>query len=461
MTRLRLTLALAALAATPTVGLAAFGDADTSYGYGGVAPARLPNIGRPAPGPTQPYAARVLSDGGVEIVAPTGNSARVVLSRIRYNSALVRTGLVQAPFGVSAFQVKDSIPYGSGFVTIGLVTLATGNAIVIVRTTSTGALDPTFGTGGVAKLPDVQFMGTSMRLARAPGGYIVAGVDVTSPGSPTIGVKVTRLRPNGALDTSFGRGGAIGIPMRNTMSGHVAALAVGSDNKVVIGIGGYFATGGQDDAVIRRLASGAPDTTFDADGVSNVVPTGLVGSINDLVVQPDGKITILATDGSSSSTPFIYRMTTTGRLDSAFGAAGGHANLMPPGASSARATQLIRRGDGRYVVIGSAFSPIGGWIGRTDANAQSVMVTDVFNGFTPTAVAAGATKVVAVGNEGTDVVRLVSLADSDTFASVPLREIDRPGASPNNQFGLDGCFPTPMAVSSSRLNTSRRFALSR
>ena len=442
MTRLRLTLALAALAATPTVGFAAFGDADASYGYGGVAPARLPNIGRPAPGPTQPYAARVLSDGGVEVVAPTGNGARLVLSRVRYNSLLARTGLVQAPFGVSAFQPMDSIPYGSGFVTIGQVTRATGNAIVIVRTTSTGALDRTFGSGGVVKLPDVQFSGNAMRLARAPGGYIVAAVDVTSPGSAKVGVKVTRLRSSGILDTSFGRGGAIVIPVPNSLFGHLASLAVGSDSKVVLGITRYSATSGQIDAVIRRLANGAPDTTFDADGVSSVAPAGRVVSIADLVVQPDGKITILATDFSSSpGTPFIFRMTTTGRLDSAFGAAGGYANLVPSGAAGGQGARLIRRGDGRYVAVGSAAIPSGGWISRIDANAQSVMMIGVFDGFRPTAVAAGASRIVAVGSDGAGVVRLVSLMDSDTFASVPHTEIDRPGGVTEGSIRFGRVFP--------------------
>lgn len=429
MTRLRLTLALAALAATPTAGLAAFGDADTTYGYGGVAPARSPNIARPSPGPTQPFAVRVLSDGGADVVAPTGDGVRLVLSRLRYSSALTRTGVVPAPFGASAFQPMDSIAYGSGFVTIGQVTRATGNAIVVVRTTSTGALDPTFGTGGVAKLPDVQLTGSPAMLARAPGGYIVAAVNVTTPGTGRITVKVTRLRPTGAVDTAFGRGGAIGIPVQNLLTGHVSALAVGSDNKLVIGLNGYFSTGGQDDVVARRLANGAPDTTFDGDGISATAPVGIVAAIDDLVVQPDGKVTVLATDDNASGgTPFIYRMTVGGRLDATFGAAGAHANLVPPGASGGSGTQLIRRSDGRYVAIGSAVGPSsGGWIGRTDANAQSVMVTGVFNGFTPTAVAAGASRVVAVGNDGAAVVRLVSLLDIDTTASVPLTEIDRPG----------------------------------
>lgn len=427
MTRTRLILALAAVAATPTAALAAFGDADTTYGLGGVAPVRLPNITNPGPGPTQPVGMRVLSGGGVDVMAPTGNSARLVLSRLRYTGALARIGLVRAPFGVSAFQPSESIPFGAGFLTIGMVTRASGNTAVVVRTTATGALDTTFGIGGIAKLPDARFPTNSMALATAPGGYVIAGVEVAAPGSPTSGVRLTRLRPGGAVDTTFGKGGSTTIPFGSSMVGELHGLAVGPDSKIVIGITGYFASGTQHDAVLRRLPNGAPDTTFDSDGVSSRAPSGMAPFIADLVVQPDSKITILGTDFSGSGTPVMYRMKTNGQIDSTFGAAGGHINLMPPsGSTSARGSILMRRGDGRYVAAGDSVAggPLGGWVGRTDANAQSVTVTPPFADIFPTALAAGSSKVVVAGRNAAGRLALLSVADTDLNGAAATQATD-------------------------------------
>lgn len=442
MTRIRLILALAAVAATPAAALAAFGDGDVTYGLGGVAPAHVPNIAKPAPGPTYPVGLRVLSGGGVDVVAPTGNGARLVLSRLRYTSALARTGLVQAPFGVSAFQPFDSVPYGAGFVTIGQITTSVGNAIVVVRTTATGALDTTFGRRGVAKLPPVLFGGTSMRVAIAPGGYVVTSVGIMFPGKVSVAVRLNKLRPNGTLEPTFGNKGSVTIPVGDADLGGAAAVAVASDSKIVLGVSGYFATGAQHDAVLRRLSNGAPDTTFDTDGVSSRAPAAMAPFIADVALQPDNKITILATDFGGSGTPVMYRMKANGQLDGTFGAAGGHVNLQPSGSTSARADVLLRRSDGRYVATGSSQGgTTGGWIGRTDANAQSVTVTPTIAGFFPGALGAGTSKVVVAGTDNTRKVMVVSVADSDPTAGSATTTVDAAGGITEGSISSGLLFP--------------------
>lgn len=428
MARLRIALTLTALVAVPTVAQAAFGDADTSWGIGGIGSVRIPNIAFPAPGPTTPLGARILGDGSIDLIAPTGDGARLVLSRLHYNSALTRTGLVRAGFGVSAFQLAQSTPYGGGFVSIGQVTTAAGNIAVVVRTTSTGALDRTFGKGGVAKLPAVQFTGSKMAVERAPGGFIVTSMGVTSPGSPTAAVRLNRLRPNGTLDTAFGTKGSVTIPVGDSDPGAEASLAVTGDNKIVLGVMGYYATGPQHDAILRRLPSGAPDTTFDSDGVSTRAPAGMAPYIADVVAQSDGKITVLATNYvASNGTPVLYRMKTNGQLDMAFGAAGGYVNLRPGTSTSARGRILIRRSDGRYVAaLSSVAGTSGAAVGRTNANAQSATVTDVFAGMFPTAIAANGSKVV-IGGQNSVGLQVTALADSDTTGAAATSTTDKAG----------------------------------
>ena len=83
----------------------------------------------------------------------------------------------------------------------------------IVRLLADGALDPSFGTGGVWHQPRAN--ATTVRaLALQPDGKIVfVGEDATQPA-----IVVGRLTSDGVLDSTFANDGL-----------HVSALAAGSD----------------------------------------------------------------------------------------------------------------------------------------------------------------------------------------------------------------------------------------
>ena len=106
--------------------------------------------------------------------------------------------------------------------------------------------------------------------------------------STAAGAVVARLRATGVLDPDFGSGGRVTL----AGGGSATAVAVQPDRKiVVVGNASISATM----VVTRLLPNGALDTTFDGDGTATID----FGSTSDIaagvVLQPDGKSSSPAT----------------------------------------------------------------------------------------------------------------------------------------------------------------------
>ncbi|HEX7244074.1 MAG TPA: hypothetical protein VF245_00740 [Solirubrobacterales bacterium] len=176
---------------------------------------------------------------------------------------------------------------------------------VVVRYTPTGTLDPTFGGGdGITRF---HFSGGSVDFLSAvavddKGRIVVAGspdLYCTSSCAPAL----ARLTASGQLDPNFGGGDGIVIP-----SGGSAALslALDADDRILLGTG---------DAVYRFMESGAPDPTFDGDGVASVI-----GADAGLAIDGGGRVVIAEYSG-------IERLLASGSPDMEFGSDG----LVSPG----------------------------------------------------------------------------------------------------------------------------------
>lgn len=421
MAKRAIVLAVVATALSPTVAHARFGDADTSYGRGGVAPIKVPSVGFPAPGPTWPLAIRLNAGSTIDVVAPTGDGARLVLSQLRYDASLARISQVRAPFGVSEFATAHSVRSGAGFLTLGETMTANGAQPTIVRTTATGALDGTFGAGGVARLPATHASVGASRIAPGPGGTVVVALLVESTGTTVAKVRVSRLRANGTLDSTFGSGGTITIPLASPRPRAVDGLAVMGDGRVVLALSGY-ATSGDDSflVVMRRRVNGAPDTTFDADGIAQTAPSNQVHFADQVIAQPDGKVTVLATDNNGGEIiPFMYRLLANGRVDTSFGMSGSRTNLVEPGSTVAMAQGMTRRADGRYVVA-LRTSPSSGpthlSLARLNANGQAATVIALAgsDNLESTAVAADGTQTALAGYSSTGRIVVTRVSDANT-----------------------------------------------
>jgi uncharacterized delta-60 repeat protein len=165
---------------------------------------------------------------------------------------------------------------------------------------------------------------------------------------------VVRLKPSGALDPTFGAGGIVttGIP-GGTGFDVGTGIAVRHDRKVLV-VGwsrradARFAT-----VVVRYQENGAPDPTFGVGGIAivDVAQRSLLG--RKLSIQPDGTLVVIGTLTDPASTvgnAVIFRLKESGLLDPTFGVAGMTIVPLPPHGGGL--SDIVRQPDGRLVAIG-------------------------------------------------------------------------------------------------------------
>jgi len=185
--------------------------------------------------------------------------------------------------------------------------------LVVLRYHIDGSLDSSFGTNGIV------FSETSWGF-RYPtpndiellqdGRILIGGKAKIFSLNPPSGNKAfiaVRLLQNGSLDTSFNH---TGIAYTNTnLHGllYCKALSLQPDGKVLLG--GYA-----DSLVVVRFdTTGNLDNSF---GVNGLKKLDTLGRLEDMLVQPDGKIVAGIEINNSLA---LYRLKTNGSMDSTFG----------------------------------------------------------------------------------------------------------------------------------------------
>lgn len=181
----------------------------------------------------------------------------------------------------------------------------------VARLTAGGALDPTFGTNGVARFD-------------LGGADVIEALTLDTMGRPVVvgardgsDIVVVRLTAAGALDATFATGGIFvqAGAMLNALRGVVTDA---SNNVIAVG---YRAN---DSMVVKLTSAGALDMTFGTMGVATVdLTTGLYADHLEAVAL-DGTRIVAAGGGldSGASNFYLAAFTATGALDTAFGSAG-------------------------------------------------------------------------------------------------------------------------------------------
>lgn len=218
-------------------------------------------------------------------------------------------------------QTDGKVVLGGGFTSFGGV-----SSNRITRVLADGGLDPSFdmGTGFNAWVNDL--------VLQPDGKILVSGSFTEYDGVARNGI--ARINLDGSLDASFDPG--VGP---DTL---VKCLALQPDGKILIG--GLFTTfTGLNRGRIARLNSdGSLDTTFALGGGAN-------GWINNVALQPDGKILVVGYFTSYDSIPAqrIARLNADGTLDSTFNSGSGAAG--PP-------ADVLVQPDGKILIAGNHYS---------------------------------------------------------------------------------------------------------
>ncbi|MCP2075474.1 UNVERIFIED_ORG: putative delta-60 repeat protein [Pseudomonas lini] len=174
--------------------------------------------------------------------------------------------------------------------------------IYIARFDATGALVSSFAEAGVLHLPasvGIHPGGTIDVSLQGDGKVLITGQDT-----------LTRLNPDGTLDSSFANGGSLALDV------HADALVIQNDGKILLaGATGGVAT------VIRLNADGSLDSDFGDQGRVSWGSESAPFAVADMIVLADGRLLIGGSQGTSADgyLAALVQLNPDGSLDHSFG----------------------------------------------------------------------------------------------------------------------------------------------
>ncbi|HEV7732516.1 MAG TPA: hypothetical protein VGR62_10165 [Candidatus Binatia bacterium] len=249
---------------------------------------------------------------------PDGSFASVLMVPVPPDQAISLGSLVLQPGGEVL---------AGGFVGLG------DGDVLLVRVTSSGAFDPSFGTNGIVRT-SIGVVDSVGAIVRQPDGRIVASGG-TGPNTVTQTAVLLRYDDDGSLDPTFGSGGIV----TTMIAGDARSMVLQPDGALVIVAGNVIA---------RFLGNGTTDPAFGTGGIVNAGH-----AVREIVRQPDGALVVA---GHSGNDLRLLRLLTDGTPDPTFGT-GGSATIALTGVVSASA--LRQQPDGRLLVGGSVGTPAG------------------------------------------------------------------------------------------------------
>jgi uncharacterized delta-60 repeat protein len=370
--------------------LAAAGGLDPTFGTGGKV---LTNLGDNSSG-AQINA--VVSDAALQSngdIVVSGNFGLVrYLSNGKLDASFGTKGLATTAGSTAGLAIEPNGDY----LAVGAGTTSSGaSAFEVTRFTSSGKLDPTFGTGGVVTtaFPNASDGAAADAVLVEPNGGILVGGQADVPGTTRNEPVVTdgalaMYNSNGTLDTSFGTGGLV----QSTSSiGTITNLGIDASGDIfVLPARAEFSPAGQLDSSVTAEtitassqggdnaflpsgqsvsatsvgvakhntdvqatlynANGTVDSAFDNPPFTYTGAT-LAGfeSPGAVAVQPNGQIVIAGSSFQSTSVFGLARLDTNGSLDGTFGNAG---VLTTSFQGDDGATALLIQPNGDIVAIG-------------------------------------------------------------------------------------------------------------
>jgi len=198
------------------------------------------------------------------------------------------------------------------------------------RLNADGSVDETFGTDGIAQVPQTGSY-SHASVHPASGAIVLSGYAYTgyTPPGTYVDYALTRLLPDGSLDTSFGQNGLVLVDINGSYDYGANVLFLPDGDMLVAGAGQLQMPDGSDgpqDLVLVRLnADGSLDTAFGNGGKWVFQGTsGFTGS-NQVTMDAAGRLLIwgFGTGTSPSGEVLqVFRCFADGTTDLSFGNSG-------------------------------------------------------------------------------------------------------------------------------------------
>ncbi|MFT4924839.1 MAG: putative delta-60 repeat protein [Phenylobacterium sp.] len=230
----------------------------------------------------------------------------------------------------------------------------------VVKISSTGQLDSSFGSNGVAQHDINNGQNTMVALMLDSTDRPV--IATSAPGVRNQDFAISRFTGAGVFDTSFLNHGYNQVnqsPSDDTMHGALQMDASPHTGKFVM-VGTTSSGSGLSDLIVARYnIDGSVDATFGINGYfhlsTNDTDIPYVGkSITEL---NDGRVVI--TGQVSSTRGFLLALDTNGKLDTSFGGGDGSLFILPDGAETISPNSVTTDNNNMIVVAGYQTTPAG------------------------------------------------------------------------------------------------------
>jgi uncharacterized delta-60 repeat protein len=260
------------------------------------------------------------------LVQPDGKVLAFGGDTVRYNT----DGSLDTSFGSGGI-----VSFTAGSAALesdGKILLAGGGGsqgFSLTRLNSNGSLDTSFGNQGVVSTSFSATTGATQIVIRPDGKIVLAGGGGVKSGQLYGAFELARYNANGSLDTSFGRQGQV-TTFFGKFQVSAQALLLQPDGELIVA-GDTDISAPQEWLMARYKTNGGLDSTFGNKGIVTT-PSGSsgIGSawVDGAVLYPnqgtsnDGKIALVGSNASLSSSPLLARFNTNGSLDTTFGTQG-------------------------------------------------------------------------------------------------------------------------------------------
>jgi uncharacterized delta-60 repeat protein len=256
-------------------------------------------------------------------------------------------------------EIHDIAIQGDGKIVVGGGNGDAGDArnFIVARYEADGRLDSAFGSGGVSYTNFHGRGGMAWGLAIQPDGKIVEVGDAGLESYPFNALGVVRFTSDGTLDPTFGAGGKVTTSFEGGGSGR--DIVVQPDGKLVAAGAARTSSGNAGFGLARFNTDGSVDSSFGSNGTVLTDFGPAADGIRSVALRPDGKIIVAgdAVTPSFSGEFALAQYNADGSLDTSFGV-GGRVTTDFAGASEA-ANGVAVQADGK-VVAGGVVSPSSG-----------------------------------------------------------------------------------------------------
>ena len=330
------------------------GALDTSFSSDGIATIDFGDCDMPQ-GLVVQSDGKIVVVGGVRPACTSTTGRRGVLARVNVD------GSMDAGFGTSGLVYMDSAYesqlYGVTQQSDGkLVVVGEKNDFFCVaRFSTTGVLDTSFNGVGMR----VVSLGTRSHAEAVTtdehGNIVAAGTMYVDSHS---NFQVVRLTSTGAWDTTFGGDGVWSENLGSDSADLACGLVIDISGHIYVGGSTYGGTFGSDRSavVVRITIAGEVDTSFGDSGLANYSVAGHAMLAGGITLDPQGRPVLAGSFPIYGETyggqAWLIRFTTVGTLDRGFGLTG--LKTVSQGSTCTFEGGLIMDSQGKAVCGGSA-----------------------------------------------------------------------------------------------------------